>query len=254
VLTIGKLGSSRSQLAYYEQQVAAGIEDYYAGRGEARGAWLGSGADTLGMSGHVERDGFMALMRGRHPLDDSVLRQIGSCSTVAALDLTFSAPKSVSVLFAIADEHVSAAVVDAHERAVDAALTYLEREACWTRRGHAGAVRLRGDGLVAAAYRHRMSRAGDPQLHTHVVVANMTRAEGKYTALDAHPLYEHKSPAGAVYSRSTASRRRCCGTSRSDGRRLRSAPPSWQRLDRTGCRESGRRGSRSRPGARRSTA
>jgi conjugative relaxase-like TrwC/TraI family protein len=199
VLTIGKLGSKRAQLEYYEQQVAAGIEDYYAGRGDAPGHWRGSGTGALALQGEVTRAEFMALMRGRHPLDGSVLRRMGACSTVAALDLTFSAPKSVSVLFAIADEHVSAAVVDAHERAVDAALTYLEREACWTRRGHAGAVRLRGDGLVAAAYRHRMSRAGDPQLHTHVVVANMTRAEGKYTALDAHPLYEHKSPAGAVY-------------------------------------------------------
>jgi conjugative relaxase-like TrwC/TraI family protein len=52
---------------------------------------------------------------------------------------------------------------------------------------------------IAAAYRHRMSRAGDPQLHTHVVVANMTRAVGRYTSLDAHALYEHKSAAGAVY-------------------------------------------------------
>ncbi|HTX46008.1 MAG TPA: MobF family relaxase, partial [Solirubrobacteraceae bacterium] len=199
MLTIGKLGSSRSQLAYYEQQVAAGIEDYYAGRGEARGVWLGSGAGSLRLHGDVERDGFMALMRGRHPVDGSVLRRMGSCSTVAALDLTFSAPKSVSVLFAIADDRVAAALADAHNHAVGAALGYLEREACWTRRGHAGAQRLHGEGFIAAGYRHRLSRAGDPQLHTHVVVANMTRAEGKYTALDAHPLYEHKSAAGAVY-------------------------------------------------------
>jgi conjugative relaxase-like TrwC/TraI family protein len=199
VLTIGKLGSSRSQLVYYEEQVAVGIEDYYAGRGEARGVWLGRGVEALGLDGEVEPDGFMALMRGRHPLDGSTLRRMGSCSTVAALDLTFSAPKSVSVLFALADDDVSAVLIAAHERAVAAALEYLEREACWTRRGHGGAQRLRGEGFIAAGYRHRMSRAGDPQLHTHVVVANMSRAEGKYTALDAHPLYEHKSAAGAVY-------------------------------------------------------
>lgn len=60
-------------------------------------------------------------------------------------------------------------------------------------------VRVRGEGLIAASYRHRMSRAGDPQLHTHVVVANLTRADGKYTALDAHALYEHKLAAGALY-------------------------------------------------------
>jgi conjugative relaxase-like TrwC/TraI family protein len=201
MLTIGKLGSSRDQLEYYEQQVADGIEDYYTGRGECPGGWRGSGVAALGLTSgqEVERSGFMALMQGRHPLDGSVLRPMGVCSTVAALDLTFSAPKSVSVLFAVGDERVSPALLDAHERAVDAALAYLEREACWTRRGHGGAERLRGEGFIAASYRHRMSRAGDPQLHTHVVLANVTRAAGKYTALDAHSLYEHKSAGGAFY-------------------------------------------------------
>jgi conjugative relaxase-like TrwC/TraI family protein len=124
---------------------------------------------------------------------------MGSGSTVATIDLTFSAPKSVSVLFAIADDVVAIALRDAHERAVDVALGYLEREACFTRRGHAGAERVRGEGFIAASYLHRMSRAGDPQLHTHVVAGNLTRADGRYTALDAHALYEHKSAAGAVY-------------------------------------------------------
>ena len=77
----------------------------------------------------VDRAGFLALMRGRGPVDRSVLRSMRACSTVAALDLTFSAPKSVSVLFAVADDDLSAAVRDAHEWAVDQALEYLEREA-----------------------------------------------------------------------------------------------------------------------------
>jgi conjugative relaxase-like TrwC/TraI family protein len=199
VLTIGKLGASRAQLEYYERQVAAGIEDYYAARGETPGRWIGCGCGGIGLDGRVDRDAFMELMEGRDPIDGTVLRRMGACSTVAAVDLTFSAPKSVSVLFAIADDQVAAALLDAHRRAVDAALGYLEREACWTRRGHGGAERVRGEGFIAAAYRHRLSRAGDPQLHTHVVVANMTRADGSYTALDAHALYEHKSAAGALY-------------------------------------------------------
>ncbi len=89
--------------------------------------------------------------------------------------------------------------MDAHERAVAAAVGYLEREACFTRRGHAGIDRVRGEGFVASAYRHRFSRAGDPQLHTHVVVANLTAADGRFTALDARGLFVHKSAAGAVY-------------------------------------------------------
>jgi conjugative relaxase-like TrwC/TraI family protein len=201
MLTIGKLGATRGRLDYYEAQVAAGGEDYYAGRGESPGRWRGSGARNLGLilGARVERKQFVDLMRGRSPVDGAELRPMGKRSTVAGLDLTFSAPKSVSVLFAVADEETSHALLSAHERAVDAALSYLEREACVTRRGRDGAERLRGDGFVAASYRHRMSRAGDPQLHTHVVVGNLTRAQGRYTALDARSLYEHKSAGGAVY-------------------------------------------------------
>ncbi len=201
MLTIGKLGSSASQLDYYERQVAAGAEDYYAGRGESPGVWIGGGLGTLDVpvGSRVSREAFLGLMGGRHPGDGSQLRRMTRASTVAAIDLTFSAPKSVSVLYAVAGGEMSAALSDAHERAVTAAIAYLEREACFTRRGHGGAERVAGEGFVAAAYRHRLSRAGDPQLHTHVVAANLTRADGRFTSLDAHALYEHKSAAGAVY-------------------------------------------------------
>ena len=119
---------------------------------------------------------------------------------VAAFDLTFSAPKSVSVLFAIGEPALAGALVEAHESAVDAALGYLEREACRVRRGRGGVEREAGEGFVAAAYRHRMSRAEDPQLHTHVVAANMARgADGRWTALDATPIYQHAKAAGFLY-------------------------------------------------------
>jgi conjugative relaxase-like TrwC/TraI family protein len=201
VLTIGKLGTTRGRLEYYDAQVAVGVEDYYAGRGESPGRWRGRGARGLGLrlGGRVERGDFMALMRGRHPVDGSVLREMGQRSTVSGFDLTWSAPKSVSVLFAIDDEHVAGQLLAAHEQAIDQALAYMEREACWTRRGRDGVERLAGDGFIAASYRHRMSRAGDPQLHTRVVVANMTHSDGRHTALDARSIYEHKSAAGAVY-------------------------------------------------------
>jgi conjugative relaxase-like TrwC/TraI family protein len=201
MLTIGKLGASAGQLDYYERQVAAGAEDYYAGRGESPGTWMGGGLDALSVApgSRVEREAFLGLMQGRHPVDGSQLRRMTRASTVAAIDLTFSAPKSVSVLYAVAGGEMSAELSEAHERAVAAAVSYLEREACLTRRGHAGAERVAGEGFVAAAYRHRLSRAGDPQLHTHVVAANLTRADGRFTSLDAHALYEHKSAAGAVY-------------------------------------------------------
>jgi conjugative relaxase-like TrwC/TraI family protein len=201
VLTIGKLGTSRGRLEYYDAQVAAGVEDYYAGRGESPGQWRGVGVRALGLTSgaDVGRAEFLALMRGLNPRDGGVLRSLGGRSTVAGFDLTFSAPKSVSVLFAIDDDRVASAALASHEQALGVALAYLEREACWTRRGRDGVERLHGEGFIAASYRHRMSRAGDPQLHTHVVVANMTSVDGRHTALDARSLYEHKSAAGAVY-------------------------------------------------------
>jgi conjugative relaxase-like TrwC/TraI family protein len=199
VLTIGKLGASRDQLEYYERQVAAGIEDYYAARGEAPGRWVGAGCGGVGVLGSVEGDEFLRLMDGCDPTSGDTLRPRHGRTRVAAFDLTFSAPKSVSVLMAIGDDGTSRALIAVHERAVAAAFAYVEREACFTRRGQNGVRRVRGEGFVGAAYRHRLSRAGDPQVHTHVVVANMTRAEGRWTSLEGHAIYEHKLAAGAVY-------------------------------------------------------
>ena len=132
-----------------------------------------------GSSALVDGEGFTALMEGRHPGTGEPLRRVGGRSKVAAFDLTFSAPKSVSVLFAVGDGVLARALVEAHEAAVDAAVGYVEREACRVRRGRGGVRREVGEGFVAAAYRHRMSRAEDPQLHTHVVAANMAQRRGR---------------------------------------------------------------------------
>ena len=133
MLTIGKLGASDDQLAYYEQQVAQGLEDYFSGRGEAPGRWVGAGCGGIGVSGRVDRDGFMRAMHGCDPRTGERLRPEHGRTKVAAFDLTFSAPKSVSVLFAIGNEAMSATLLGAHERAVTEAFAYVEREACFTR-------------------------------------------------------------------------------------------------------------------------
>ena len=91
-------------------------------------------------------------------------------------------------------------MVSAHEDAVAAALDYLEREAALLRRGHAGREQVPAEGLVAAAFRHRVSRALDPALHTHVLVANLGRsADGRTGALDGRALYRHQTTAGYLY-------------------------------------------------------
>lgn len=76
----------------------------------------------------------------------------------------------------------------------------MEQHALYTRKGGGDRARVETDGLVAAAFDHRTSRAGDPLLHTHVVVANLTRTvEGRWQAIDGRPLYEHARPAGLLY-------------------------------------------------------
>ena len=199
MLSIGKLVAGQQR--YYERTVAQGRDDYYSGRGEAPGEWAGAGAGRLGLEGRVDAHAFTALIAGRDPRQqDRMLRSVTSEPRIAAFDLTFSAPKSVSVLFAVADEEMASALVAAHEASVRAALEYVEEAAVWVRRGRGGRVFHRGGGLVAAAYRHRMSRALDPQLHTHVVCANLAEGpDGRWTALHHPSLYVHAQTAGYLY-------------------------------------------------------
>ena len=201
MLSIGKLGAD--QAGYYERQVAHGRDDYYSGKGEAPGSWAGRGAAILGLEGLVETAQFNAMIAGNDPSMPELehpLRQHGGPPKVVGFDLTFSAPKSVSVAFATHDPDTSAQLVAAHESAVAAALGYVEDEAIRVRRGHGGAEVLPGDGVIAAAYRHRLSRSLDPQLHTHVVCANVTRGpDNRWTALDGRAIYQHARTAGFLY-------------------------------------------------------
>ena len=200
VLSIGKLAAGPDAGRYYVEQVAQGREDYYSGEGEAPGAWAGSGAAALGLAGEVDEGGLERLLRSEDPATDEALRRPVAEGAVAGFDLTLRAPKSVGVLWGVAEADIARQVRLGHEAAVAGALGYLEREACRARRGAGGAVQVQGEGFVAAAFRHRSSRAGDPLLHTHVVVANATRGpDGRWTALDGRELYRHAKTAGYLY-------------------------------------------------------
>lgn len=200
VLSIGKLAGSPEAGRYYTDAVARGREDYYQGSGEAPGAWTGGGAQLLGLVGRVDDETFASVLAGAAPNGSEVrLREAQGKHDVAGFDLTFSAPKSVSVLLGLSDSGTAGVVRDAHDQAVAAALGYLEREATFARRGKGGRRFVRGDGLVVARFRHRTSRAGDPQLHTHAVVANTTRAEGRWSTLDSRSIYRHAKTAGYLY-------------------------------------------------------
>ncbi|MDQ4125534.1 MAG: relaxase domain-containing protein, partial [Actinomycetota bacterium] len=185
---------------YYLEQVGRGREDYYAGEDDGDAEWLGTGAGKLGARGAVDEEGLTALLRGRDPIGREQLRRVVREGGVSAFDLTFKPPKSVSLLWALGGERVSAETRAAHDSAVRQALGYLEGEACRGRRGKDGVRQVRAEGFVAAAFGHRTSRAGDPLLHTHVVIGNLARGEdGKWGALDSRLLYRHAKTAGFLY-------------------------------------------------------
>jgi conjugative relaxase-like TrwC/TraI family protein len=198
MLSIGKLG--RGQERYYLDKVAEGAEDYYSGEGEAEGYWLGDAAEDLGLQGKVDADQLTAMLTGTNPASGEPLglRHVEG-GPVPGFDLTFSAPKSVSVLWALGGHPVAAEVKDAHAAAVEAGLDYLQREACWTRRGAGGREFVCGNGFLAAGHVHRSSRVGDMQLHTHALIANATYAEGRWTRLYHPGIYEHAKTAGYIY-------------------------------------------------------
>jgi len=200
MLSIGKLGVGQAD--YYLEAVGQGFEDYYTGAGEAPGTWAGGAAEELEVFGRVEGGLLHRALSGQHPRTGEPLVKLpgGGGVRVPGFDLTFSAPKSVSLLFGLGDADLSAEVREAHEAAVGAALGYMERQAAVARRGHGGTQSVLGNGFLAAAFRHRTSRAGDPQLHTHVLVANMTRGpDGRWTALDARRLYVNAKTGGYLY-------------------------------------------------------
>ncbi len=207
MLSIGKLASGQAD--YYLEQaggrvdralsVSSGVEDYYSDGGDSDGVWMGAGAAELKLTDGVDGAALRRVLEGADPATGDPLGR-HAAARVPGFDVSFSAPKSVSVLFGIGDERMRATIRCAHETAVRDAFAYLEREAAVARRGAAGAISVRGRGFVAAAFRHRISRAGDPQLHTHVLVANLVQADdGRWSALDGRRLYAHGKTAGYLY-------------------------------------------------------
>src|ERR671911_1202401 len=199
VLTIAKLGVG--QESYYLSKVAQGIEDYYSGKGEVPGVWIGRGAARLGLVGEVAGAELRAVLSGIDPATGQRLAGREGVKRVPGWDLTFSAPKSVSVLYALGGDGTAKEVVAAHQEAVAAGLAYLERHATVSRRRIDGEIhQVRGEGLAAAVFRHRTSRAGDPQLHSHALVPNVVeRIDGGTGALHSPVIYRHARTAGFVY-------------------------------------------------------
>jgi conjugative relaxase-like TrwC/TraI family protein len=194
VLSIGAMSGGQGE--YY---ISLGREDYYTEGGEPPGRWVGEGASRLKLGSEVKADPFRSLLAGYSPHGKPLIQNAGEGDHQPGWDLTFSAPKSVSVIWSQADSYTRKVIQDAHAEAVKKALGYLEDAAAFTRRGKGGREVERAS-LIVAAFEHGTSRAQDPQLHTHAIVLNVgVREDGTTGTILSKPLYQSKMTAGAVY-------------------------------------------------------
>ncbi len=175
--------------------------------GELPGQWAGQQADLLGLNGTVTTEALERLLLGRDPISDVELgfalkdRTLASGKTiraVAGFDATVSAPKSLSVLWALTGDEGFA---EAHDVAVQAVLSHLERFGSTTRiRSNGGRLHPDSQGLIVAGFRQTTSRADDPQLHTHLVISSKVQtADGRWLALDARMLKRYQRALGGLY-------------------------------------------------------
>ncbi|ALO66734.1 hypothetical protein AS189_09755 [Arthrobacter alpinus] len=195
------------------------LTGYYTAASNPLGQWLGAGLAGIGMNPHdtVTDAAAKALFeRGAHPSTRASLGRTPNQSStvtgangqpvrraaVAGFDLTFSVPKSVSVLWALGDDGYKDKVMAAHHAALEATLAWLESSAIHTRAGHGGVAHVGVHGSIAAAFDHWESRSGDPQLHTHVVIANRAQrvSDGAWTTLDSRTLYKVTVAASQHYN------------------------------------------------------
>ena len=211
VATVVSLTSASSTVLYFEQ------DGYYAkGSGEHRRAsrWHGAGAAALGLEGPVDPDRFAAILEGRVPGTDVQLGRVedGEFLHKPGLDLTLSPAKSVSLEALL---YADRRVIRAHDEAVRDTIDFVEGGLLLTRRFDRATrkmVRAPARELVLATFRHVASRNLDPQLHTHVVIANMTRdGDGTWRSLDLGGLDRKKHLVGAFYRDALARRLRELG-------------------------------------------
>ena len=199
VATVTAITSAQATVHYFEH------DGYYAkGDPSHRRAsfWHGRAAGALGMARHVSPGPFEKVLAGHVPKTGLRLGRIrdGGHQHRPGVDITFSAPKSVSLQALLLNDR---RVVRAHDEAVRATLDFIERDLLVTRlhnRATGRRDRIRADGMVAAAFRHVASRNLDPQLHTHAIVANMTRGpDGGWRSLDTGRLHGQAHLIGAYY-------------------------------------------------------
>ena len=203
VMSKGALTAAKAE-TYYEEKYSH--DDYYSEKQQVVGQWFGRGAEELGLCGEVATEDFRTVLRGLRPASGEVLvhKANGYDDRRAGWDATFNAPKSVSIQGLVGEDH---RLIEAHGKAVSRALVELEQYALSRRRG--GSEWVVTGNVVAARFDHIAARPAsgvedgygpDPHLHTHVVIANMTRRpDGEWRGLDPIEIYRAQAFATAVY-------------------------------------------------------
>ena len=193
MMSFKSISSSSYAATYYE---SLATEDYYALGGEPAGYWLGQLQSTLYLKDRIQVGELGKILQGYHPTTGEALASNAGIDHKAGWDMTFSAPKSVSVVWALANDETKAAIQNAQKKVVEAGIRFLEKYAFSSR--DRGEMSSSINHVIAAAYEHSTSRMQDPQLHTHVLVANLgLRADGSVCAIDFDARW--KLAAGAVY-------------------------------------------------------
>lgn len=196
VASISARKSVAATVAYFKHMAS---DEYYTSEHEADGEWDGRGAERLALEGAVSKADFEAALNGIDPKTGQPLVQLGR-NHAPGWDMTFSAPKSVSVMWALSPETDRPRIEAAHRAAVSAATRDLEDNHAVTRRGKGGAVREPVAGLTVARFHHHTSRDLDPQLHSHAFIFNLApRRDGSWGTLVSRDLYKAQKEAGAVY-------------------------------------------------------
>jgi len=193
-------GSGAGLGSYFEKE--AGQADYWSKEAQESTQWHGKGAQDLGLSGAVDQKQFQELMDRKLPdgrqLPTSKRSRMG-------WDLTFSAPKSVSLQALV---HGDERIVAAHQEAVKSALNHVEKNVISAQQKIDGQVHnIKTGNMTAAVFKHETSRELDPQLHSHAVVANMTKTpDGRMRGLQGREFFKAKMEAGATYRAELAGR------------------------------------------------
>lgn len=225
---------SRMTIQYYLSTVAMGDgfgqqsnpTNYYTDSGDPQGKWFGSGLSGIGMETYQTVTKYDAVDLYENGINPTTGERLGAApmkeqatpqgaksasgrsvtkktrKAVSGFDLTFSVPKSVSVLWAMADEDTQKTIRAAHQKAVEDSLKWLEENVIQTRAGHAGVAKVDTQGIIASLFDHFDSRAGDPQLHTHAVIANKVQraSDGAWTTLDSYALHKQVVAVSEMYN------------------------------------------------------